>query len=328
MKIDKERPKISNDQIIGGVFLCAAVATFHGAAHAADRAGVDWPINLLYPLMLDGLAIAALRKLIARERTAFAWFVMVLTATGSGWAQAYVLAAGKHGGAAYLAAGMGATPAAIVLLATVLRSAPRSTTSAHPDAHLVDTQTGAPEPATPTLPPPPPAGASAAPVRPDTLPQMHPRVHPGVQGQERIQVHAESAILDALAFDMALAGGDRLPARMPNGGAPASAPRSAPRVHLASAPEPPAVAPPARTPSAPRVRTPSAPQKRIRSAPAGTRRSASASAPRSAPERTDQQLADALRDAPEVRSLRAVAAHLNIGQERARRVLSKLQEDQ
>jgi hypothetical protein len=115
---------VGDRALIGGVAVCAAVATFHGAAHAAGTSGVTAPVTLLYPVMGDGLAVLAFRRIGVTRGPArgFAWAVMVVAASASGLAQAYVLAAGKAGGAAVLAAGMGAAPAVCVLLATVLAS--------------------------------------------------------------------------------------------------------------------------------------------------------------------------------------------------------------
>lgn len=152
-----------NRALIAGVAAAAAVATFHGAERAAAAGGVAWGITLLYPVMLDGLAVLAFRQIASSDgwRRVFAWFVMLAAAGASGSAQAYVHAKGRHGGDALLGLGMGAAPALIVLLATILGSPgarrPPAVASAPADQTAPAESPPAPPPAAspPAAPPPP-----------------------------------------------------------------------------------------------------------------------------------------------------------------------------
>lgn len=161
---------LSDNRLLGIVAGCAALATFHGAQHAAGEGGASYYTNLLYPVMADGLAVIAFRK--SREldgwRRIVAWLVVIGCAGASGTAQAYVLAAGKTGGAAALAAGVGAFPAVAVLLATIvqsLRSGPHQRASSAGDvARAVDDVAGGTAtPASPADPDPEPEAKPAAP---------------------------------------------------------------------------------------------------------------------------------------------------------------------
>lgn len=127
-------------RVLLAVYLAAGIATYQGGAHAAFSAHVPWLIAGLYPVMLDGVAVAALMLIMARlgwHWTTLGALVIVLTAGTSGAAQAYVLGRHEHGGEQLLAWAIGATPAVVVLIATVLIAAPVSKVST-PDEQPAD----------------------------------------------------------------------------------------------------------------------------------------------------------------------------------------------
>ena len=252
-------------------------------------------VGLAATVSTDGLALVAFFCAWRSRRRGYPMFVGALATALSMTAQWIFYAGGAGDLPAEVKGAMSAwVPLSAILGAHLLLhafgapDAPASASDTASGVHPGDTRTGAPQPHSPLHPASPLLGAPVAVGRP---PDAHP---------DALEQVAAEYVADALAFELDREQPPALPARMP------------PRMHLHSVP---AVPPP----DAPHKRTPSAPRTRTRTAPAGTRRRASRP--------TDAELADALRSAPDVRSVRAVQAHLKVGQERARRVLALVTED-
>lgn len=167
----------------------AAAATAHGLYAVAEASDVPWPVAVLYPVMIDGLALvaySATNRLTDGPRR-YAWTVVVAAAGLSGAAQAVYLAGGGLADApAGVRFGIGAAPAvaaaAVAHLLHLIRTAadtieqtdgrpPAAAVQAEPAVQQVAVQSVfPPEPAVRT-----PAAAAAArtpapsATRPDAL---------------------------------------------------------------------------------------------------------------------------------------------------------------
>lgn len=354
--------KIDHDAAARGLTVVVAAAGILGSAIGLYSvyvgSGHPRSVGVAATVSTDGLALVAFFCAWRSTRTRYPLFVGA-TATALSMAAQYVY---YSGGADMLSpevkGAMSAwVPLSSILAAHLLLHAFGSADRMLAPADQGHTQTSAPPPPPPPLPDTPLTEVSTEAARTITLSGVHPGVHSpdrgasalgsalgttpasalgtappgalGVHSDTALGVHSASALGGVAGSALGFAGTGRLPARS----TVPSAPASAPGVHLPSA-----LAPPAVTPPAPHSGVHSGPHPRVHSevhsdrtrrVHSGRTRGRIPGAPpkpsNRTRERTDAELASALADAPGVHSVRAAAAHLKIGQERAKRVLALLE---